>query len=82
MEVVKQIEKRNSNLGCYRKILRRGIFYKKIKRIDGDSNIKKKLYEGLKTSLKGDVRSYWIERFNKKMSYVFPWILTIPRDRM
>jgi len=82
MDVVKQIERKIPNLGCYRKMLRRGIFYKKIKRIEGCRSMKKRLYGGLKESLGGDVGSYLAERFNKNLSFIFPWILTASRDRM
>lgn len=82
IEVVRQIEERISDLGHYRKILRRGILYKKIGRMNAPSDIKKKIYLNLKDTLDGDICSYFIERLNKSFSCILPWLLISSRDRM
>lgn len=82
MKVIKQIENSNLHIGLYRRILRRGIFYKKIKRLQVDSTYKTTLFAQLKQSFDGSRREYFLERLNKYLSFAVPVLLTAERDRL
>lgn len=82
MKVIKQIENSNLHIGLYRRILRRGIFYKKIKRLQVDNNYKTTLFAQLKQSFDGSRREYFLERLNKYLSFAVPVLLTAERDRL
>lgn len=82
MKVVQRIENGNLHIGLYRRILRRGIFYKKIKRLKTDATDKEMLFEQLKQSFDGSRREYFLERLNKYLSFAVPVLLTAERDRL
>jgi Glycosyltransferases involved in cell wall biogenesis len=82
MVVVGQIEKYYFlHLSYYKRTLRHGIFYKKIRRAPITNEMKKKLYEKLKQNFKSGIEAYFLERFNKFLS-VLPCVLTEKRDRL
>ena len=82
MKVIKQIENSNLHIGLYRRILRRGIFYKKIKRLQVDSAYKAMLFAQLKQLFNGGRKEYFLERINKYLSFAVPVLLTTGRDRL
>lgn len=80
--VVKAIEDVLPSFSYWKKMLRRGIFYKKIKRLKTETGIKDKLYQDLKTLLNGNIVDFCIERLNKNLSFLIPCLLTRDRDRL
>lgn len=82
MKVIRQIENSDLHIGLYRRILRRGMFYKKIKRLQVDSTYKTTLLTQLKQSFNGGRREYFLERMNKYLSFAVPVLLTTGRDRL
>ena len=82
MKVIKQIENSNLHIGLYRRILRRGIFYKKIKRLQVDTTYKAMLFAQLKQLFNGGRKEYFLERMNKYLSFAVPVLLTTGRDRL
>lgn len=80
--VISKIEQKYPQITSYRKMLRRGIFYKKIKRAQFDRNIKQGLFEKLEDVLHGGYKSYLIERLNKYLSSLVPCLPTEQRDRL
>lgn len=82
MLVVRTIENILPSLTLWKKTLRHGVFYKKIYRLKVEGEIKKRLYQELKRLLNGGPVDYYIERLNKNLSFVIPWLLTRNRDRL
>lgn len=82
MVVVEQIEKYIPQLSIYKRTLRKGTFYKKIKRLKVVPNIKRTLFEDLKQRFDGGSKDYFIERANKFLSFIIPCLLTEDRERL
>lgn len=82
ISVIRFIENLLPSISSWRKILRRGIFYKKIRRLKADPKVKNELYQELERQLKGGILDYRIERLNKNLSFVIPCLLTRDRDRL
>lgn len=80
--VVEQIEKMLPQIGSYKRILRHGVFYKKIKRIKVGPATKALLFESLKRRFNADYKVYLVERLNKYLSFVLPFLVTEERDRL
>ncbi len=82
MQVVAAVEKMIPTMGRYKRFLRHGAFYKDIKRLRTDSQIKDELLSHLKKTFAAGYGSYLIERLNKMVSHLFPWVLTKDSDRL
>lgn len=80
--VISRLEKKYPQITAYRKILRRGIFYKKIERAQFDSKTRHSLLEKLSKTLHGGYKAYLIERMNKYLSSFIPYLPTEQRDRL
>lgn len=82
MMVVNHIES-FLNVSWYKKCLRRGIFLKKIDRLNFEINSDRHNLTCCYKKLFGNNKyPYYVERFNKILSIIFPWILTPERDRL
>lgn len=75
-------ERLSSRLGEYKKRLRRGLLYKKIKRLKIDKGQKVPLYEYLFEKLGSDVSDYYLERRNKYLKWLLPSLVTLKRERL
>lgn len=82
ISVIRSIENMLPSISSWRKILRRGIFYKKIRRLKADSKVKNELYQELNTLLDGGFVDFYMERLNKNLSFLIPCLLTRDRDRL
>lgn len=81
--VISRIERKYPQITAYRKALRRGIFYKKIKRAQFDEMTRCSLLAKLEKALHGGgYKSYLIERVNKYLSSFIPCLPTEQRDRL
>lgn len=80
--VVKEMEQRLIQVGSYKKIIRRGVFYKKIKRLHTDDGHRRKLYEELARCLGGTSMSYLTERINQYLSFILPFLPTERHERL
>lgn len=81
-EIIKQMEKYLPQLTFYKRTLRRGVFYKKIKRADVDPMIRLSLFNRLKEDLGGGFGAYVIERINRYLSFFLPCLCTEQRERL
>ena len=82
IEMVKYMQENLNGISSYKKLIRGAGFYKKIKRVDCDSTTKKELYDFLEKEL--NIRSihYTMERINKYLSFILPFMPTKERDRL
>ncbi len=81
--VVSYMERRlSSRLGEYKKRLRRGLLYKKIKRLKIDQCQKVSLYKFLSETLEAGVADYRLERRNKYLKWLLPSLITLKRERL
>lgn len=82
IEVVSFVEKNLSGIGHYKRLLRHGMLYKNIKRLNIPLAIRKQLYGELGKKFSVGVGSYILERLNKSISFLIPGLLTRDRDRL
>lgn len=83
IQVVGLMEARLSQkLSEYKKRLRRGLLYKKIKRSGIDKEQKSSLYEYLFRTLDSSVSDYYLERRNKWSKWLRPSLVTVKRERL
>ena len=83
IRVVKFMEPYLHGLSRYEKRLRRGLLYRKIRRLALDDETKARLYSCLYKELNSSKADYLkIERVNKYLKLVNPWLVTPKRDRL
>ncbi|WP_294619280.1 glycosyltransferase family 2 protein [uncultured Bacteroides sp.] len=82
IQIVRAMEKKLNNLSNYKKQLRRGLLYRKIKRLPIDLQQKNKLYHFLYETLQAGVPEYRLERWNQILRILIPTLLTSKRDRL
>lgn len=81
--IVKHIEEILGNrLNRYKKRLRHGILYRKIKRLPINKKQKAPLYQSLHDTLHAGVIEYLIERSNQYLRLLIPTLTTGKRDRL
>ena len=81
--IVKHIEEILGNrLNRYKKRLRHGILYRKIKRLPINKKQKAPLYQSLHDTLHTVVIEYLIERSNQYLRLLIPTLTTGKRDRL
>ena len=80
--VVKDMEKAFPQIGIYRRTLRRGIFYKQIRRMDAAPGMKQELFAALGQTLGGGKKDFLLERANRYAGFLCPFLLTYKRDRL
>lgn len=81
IQVMKYIEN-NFNIGRYRKFIRHGFFIKQIKRFGYSQDLKNKIFKSMEADLGATELDYRIERINKFLVHIFPFLLTEKTDRM
>lgn len=82
IQIVKSIEKIISNIGLQRRVVRHGSFYKEIKRLNEPTEVKTDLLREIENSFNTSIKDYYIERFNKSLSWLIPWLITRDKDRL
>lgn len=82
IRIVKYMEACLPPLAAYKKRLRRGLLYRKIKRQHMDGEQRKLLYAELSAILQATPADYRLERRNQYLRLFMPWLLTRQRDRL
>lgn len=82
IDVVSYMEKHLSSLSKYKKRLRHGLLYRKIKRLSLDNETQKTLFDLLETKLNSNFSDYYLERWNQVLRLFLPFLLTWRRDRL
>ena len=67
---------------CYRRTLRRGQFYKHIRRMHASPTVKQELFDALNDTLGGSMKDYLLERANRYAGFLCPFLLTDKRHRL
>lgn len=80
--VVGIMEQRLPHLSQYKKRLRHGLLYKKIKRLKIDKQQKEVLYGFLSETLASSISDYYLERRNKFLKWLLPSLITMKRERL
>lgn len=80
--VVQRMEQVLPALDLYKKRLRRGRFYRGIKRLSVEPERKRELFEELSRTLGGGLSDYRLERMNQILRIFNPFLLTPDRDRL
>lgn len=82
IQIVRVMEDRLTGLSSYKKRLRHGLLYRKIKRLPIDKQQKYILYRTLFDTLQAGIAEYRVERYNKYLKRLIPSLLTPKRDRL
>lgn len=80
--VIKEMEEKLVHVSAYKRLIRRGVFYKKIKRLHIDSEARQRLYEELAQAIGGNRESYIAERINQYLSFIIPFLPTERHERL
>lgn len=80
MDVVLFVENLFSSMSRYKKRLRRGLIYRKIRKVKSDA-MRTELTTYLQSKLGGGKRDFFILRMNQYLKSVCPFLLTMKRDR-
>ena len=80
--VVKDLEETFPTIGIYRRTLRRGQFYKHIRRMHASPTVKQELFDALNDTLGGSMKDYLLERANRYAGFLCPFLLTDKRHRL
>lgn len=80
--IVNRIEQFLPDVGKQRKAVRHGSFYKEIKRLKLSIETKEELLLHLVSSLDANPSNYYLERFNKNVSWLIPCLITRDKDRL
>lgn len=81
--IVKHMEDVLGNrLSCYKKLLRHGLLYRKIRRLPIRRKQKAPLYQNLRDTLHSGFMEYLIERSNQYQRLLMPTLITSQRDRL
>ncbi len=81
IKIMRYIEERY-DLGAYRKAIRHGYFMKQIKRMGYTEIFKNQIFKSMEENLGATERDYKIERINKFLLHIFPFLLTEKTDRL
>lgn len=81
-QVVMEMERQLTNIPSYKKRLRRGLLYRKVKRMSLDDDIKQELYDYLSNTLNSSMSDYYLERRNQVLRLLLPHLLTAKRERL
>lgn len=82
IEVVRFMENCLPGMDIYKKRLRHGLLYKKIKRLKIAGREKEPLYDFLYKVLASDKSDYYLERRNKYLKWLLPSLVTPKRERL
>lgn len=82
IQVVRRMEQKLCGLNVYKKCLRRGLLYRKIKRMSLDDKIKTELYNYMFETLDSSVADYNLERRNQFLRFLYPRLVTVKRVRL
>lgn len=82
IRIVGFMERRLPYFSTYKKRLRRGWIYKKIKRQNIEMGCRMRLYNMMKIELNATISDYYLERRNKYLRFFLPSLLTLKRDRL
>lgn len=82
IRVVYYMERQLPTLSTYKRRLRHGLLYRKVKRLSLDEESKTSLYQQLSDLLNSSISDYYLERRNQLFRLVCPFLLTWRRDRL
>lgn len=82
MQVLKHIEQQLPNLSTYKKRLRRGLLYRKIKKGRYSKQRELELFSMMEETLTASFSDYRLERINQFLRIFIPTLLTRKRDRL
>lgn len=83
ISVVRHMEEKLGHLLTYKKRLRRGLLYRKIKRLPLDDETQRNcLYQHLFDILESNKSDYYLERRNQLLRLVMPRLMTVRRERL
>lgn len=81
-QILSQMEKKLTSLSVYKKRLRRGLLYRKVKRMGLDTTIEQEVLASINDLLQSSISDYHLERRNQILRIFCPWLLTAQRDRL
>lgn len=82
IEIIFQMEQAIPGINKYKRIIRHGILYNRIKKLPASKEIKEKLYQLLKEKLQTDAMDGRIAHINQALRFLCPFIITMDRDRI
>ena len=81
MQIVRMMEGYLPALPVYKKRLRRGLLFRKIRRMHLSQDEKEKLYAHLSFALQSGMADYWLERRNQFLR-LLPGVVSAKKDRL
>lgn len=81
-QILSIMESKLSSLPIYKKRLRRGLLYRKLKRMALDTNVEQEILEYIEEILQCTIADFYLERRNQILRLFCPWLLTAKRDRL
>lgn len=81
-QIIVEMESLLGDLSTYKKRLRRGLLYRKVKRMSLANNIKQELFTFLANTLNSSMSDYYLERRNQILRLFLPRLLTIKKERL
>lgn len=81
IDVVSYMERHLPALPAYKRQLRRGLLWRKIKHLRATEAHKETCYNILKERLRGNKGDYMALNLNRYIRYIWPWLLTMERDK-
>lgn len=69
-------------LPIYKKRLRRGLLYRKLKRMGLEANVEREVLEYIANTAGCHLSDFHLERRNQILRIICPWLLTAKRDRL
>lgn len=82
IEIIYQMEQALPHIGRYKRIIRHGILYNRIKKLPATEDIKQKLYQLLDERLHSGAITGHLAHLNQAFRFLCPFILTMERDRV
>lgn len=82
ISIILQMEQALPQISRYKRIIRHGFLYSQIRKLPVSTEKKRMLYKTLKERSGTNILTYYIERINRILRFVCPFIITMKRDRL
>lgn len=82
IEIIYQMEQVLPQISRYKRTIRHGILYNRIKKLPTEEGVKEKLYELLSNKLHAGAMAGRLAHLNQALRFLCPFIVTMERDRI
>lgn len=82
IEIVRLMEQALPPISRYRRAVRHGFLYSKIRKLPVSPQAKAQLYAEMRAKLHAGRADFCLERLNRWLRFVWPWAVSMKRDRL